>query len=59
MGESEKPKTKKQKVIKVESKGAEERNKFGDLSERTDDFTKWWDFLERGMTIEANIQVVI
>jgi hypothetical protein len=48
-----------QKVIKVEPKGNEERNKFGDSRDQTQALTNGKDFLGRGMTIGANVQIVI
>ena len=52
-------KVRNQKVIKVEPKGNEERNKFGDPRDQTQELIKGWDFLRRGMTIRVNAQVVI
>ena len=52
-------KVRNQKVIKVESKGNEERKKFGDLRDWTQALIKGRDFLRRGMTIEANARIVI
>ena len=52
-------KVRNQKVIKVEPKGNEERNKFGDSRDQTQALTNGRDFLGRGMTIGANVQIVI